>query len=300
MRRTTISYQPPKVSTDEGSVDSGRYESLFCAPPPASPAMAASPWPARDTKRPKRWKSRHFGRLVSALALAACLPALPSGARAQHPAPRATAITLPAPPPGLQCRQAITAAERAAAVPAQLMAAIARVESGRPDARGMVHPWPWTINAEGAGQFFETREAALAAVRALQARGVRSIDVGCMQVNLHHHPAAFATLEQAFDPTANAAYAATRDWTQATAFYHSATPELGTQYQRRVAAIWPEEQRHGGGGLSLEQANALLTNAFTRNAWNSVGPAPTGPLGRSGRPLAARLGMAGPPAVTRF
>ncbi len=268
---------------------------------------------------PRRHKAAVNGAMrrtiISALAVAACLPALPIGARAQHPAPRATAITLPAPPPGLQCRQAITAAERATALPPQLMAAIARVESGRPDARGVVHPWPWTINAEGAGQFFETREAALAAVRALQARGVRSIDVGCMQVNLHHHPAAFATLEQAFDPAANATYAArflgklyavTRDWTRATAFYHSATPELGESYQRRVAAVWPAEQRHGGVGLSLDQANAWSSNAFTRNAWNTAGPPPSGPLARSGRPLAgaglpaARLGMAGLPAATRF
>ncbi|MCC6720067.1 MAG: transglycosylase SLT domain-containing protein [Acetobacteraceae bacterium] len=203
-------------------------------------------------------------------------------------------MALPPPPPGLQCRQAITAAERAAAVPPQLMAAIARVESGRADARGAVHPWPWTINAEGTGQYFETKAAALAAVRTLQARGVRSIDVGCMQVNLYHHPAAFASLEQAFDPAANAAYAAryltelyatTRDWTRATAFYHSATPERGEFYQRRVAAIWPEEQRRGGVGLGLHQANAFTSNAFSRNAWNTAGRPASGPLARSGRPV---------------
>ena len=234
---------------------------------------------------------------IATLATIAGLLALPAGAPAQSLPPRAAPI-VPPPPPGLQCRQAITAAERAAAVPPQLMAAIARVESGRPDARGIVHPWPWTINAEGAGRYFETKQAALAAVRALQARGVRSIDVGCMQVNLHHHPTAFATLEQAFDPQANAAYAArflgvlyaaTRDWTQATAFYHSATPELGEQYQRRVAAAWPEEQKHGGAGMGLHQANAWSVNAFTANAWNSRG------LPAAGKPAGGRLGHSGRP-----
>jgi phytoene dehydrogenase-like protein len=84
---------------------------------------------------------------------------------------------------------------------------------------------------------------------------MRSIDVGCMQVNLMHHPDAFANLDLAFDPQVNAAYAArflkelfaqTGDWTKAAALYHSATPELGAEYQRKVLAVWPEEQQIGG------------------------------------------------------
>jgi soluble lytic murein transglycosylase-like protein len=66
----------------------------------------------------------------------------------------------------------------------------------------------------------------------LQGQGVRSIDIGCMQVNLLHHPQAFASLEAGFDPATNVAYAvrflrlprAYRDWNQAVAMYHSATP----------------------------------------------------------------------------
>lgn len=231
-------------------------------------------------------------QIISALALAA-LAALtaPSKAIAQQPSRPAPALaTLP---PGLQCRQAILAAERAAALPPQLMAAIARVESGRVDARGIVHPWPWTINAEGAGQYFDSKDAALAAVRSLQARGVQSIDVGCMQVNLMHHPTAFASLEQAFDPAANATYAArflndlyaaTRDWTRATAFYHSQEPERGEGYQRRVAAVWPEEQKRLGITPAMP-GNAFTRNAFTANAWNTTGGPRTGVLAQSGRPL---------------
>ena len=72
---------------------------------------------------------------------------------------------------------------------------------------------------------------------------MRSIDVGCMQVNLLHHPQAFATLEQAFDPPTNARYAArflislfhqTADWPKAGALYHSATPEIAADYARRL------------------------------------------------------------------
>src|SRR5271156_2546339 len=129
--------------------------------------------------------------------------------------------------PGEQCRAAIAAAERGHAIPPQLLAAIGRVESGRRDPdTGAWGAWPWTINAEGQGSYFESKAQAIRAVEALRARGVRSIDVGCMQVNLMHHPAAFANLDMAFEPAVNADYAArflvelhgqTGDWTKATA-----------------------------------------------------------------------------------
>jgi hypothetical protein len=148
---------------------------------------------------------------------------------------------------------AVRQAERGTPIPPQLLAAIARIESGRRNPEtGEFAPWPWTINAEGQGRFFRTKGEAIAEVRALQARGVRSIDVGCMQINLLHHPGAFAGLDEAFEPLANARYAArfllelqaTRNnWTQAAANYHSNTAEFATAYQRRVMAAWPEETR---------------------------------------------------------
>jgi len=154
--------------------------------------------------------------------------------------------------PGRLCRAAIQAAEREAGIPAHLLMAIGRVESGRRDPEtGAFHPWPWAINAEGRGQFFPSREAAVAEVRALQARGMRSIDVGCMQINLRAHPDAFASLEEAFDPLANARYAArfltqlqaTRnDWPRAASAYHSQTPEFAEPYRARVMAAWAIEQ----------------------------------------------------------
>ncbi|MBW8269347.1 lytic transglycosylase domain-containing protein [Caldovatus aquaticus] len=166
---------------------------------------------------------------------------------------RAAPGGIPGPDPAQQCRAAIQAAERSHNLPPQLLQAIARVESGRRDpATGAVSPWPWTVNAEGQGRHFDTREEAIAHVRQLQARGVRLIDVGCLQINLHHHPRAFASLEEAFDPAANARYAARflnelyaarRDWTWAAAHYHSQTPELAEAYRGRVLAAWPAEQR---------------------------------------------------------
>jgi hypothetical protein len=159
--------------------------------------------------------------------------------------------------PARLCRLAIEVAERRHAIPSRLLHAIGRVESGRPDpATGEVHPWPWAVNVEGRGSFHDTKAQAIAAVAAMHRLGSRSIDVGCMQINLMYHPNAFAGLEQAFDPMANADYAArflrrlfeqTGTWAKAAAWYHSATPELGDAYQKRVMAAWPEEQRRFGG-----------------------------------------------------
>ncbi len=174
---------------------------------------------------------------------------LPLPCLAQPPEPAAGLSALGVPAPGLLCQSAIAAAQAASRLPKGLLAAIGLVESGRPDpaAGGAVRPWPWTIDAAGQPTFFASKEDAIAAVQALQARGVASIDVGCMQVNLMHHPQAFASLDLAFDPTLNAAYAArfltqlygqTRDWASAAALYHSATPEIAGAYQERVLEAW--------------------------------------------------------------
>jgi transglycosylase-like protein with SLT domain len=162
-----------------------------------------------------------------------------------------TAVAGPPPSPASLCETAIAGAEATLRLPPRLLGAIAEVESGRLDGAGIVRPWPWTINAEGSGQFFASRQQAIDAVRALQAAGMRSIDVGCMQVNLMHHPNAFASLDEAFDPVANAHYAGrflntlygiSGSWLQATAAYHSQTPMIGAEYQQRVMARW---QRRG-------------------------------------------------------
>ena len=219
--------------------------------------------------------------------------------------------------PGQQCRRAIRAAEQAAGIPSQLMAAIARVESGRREADGSVNPWPWSINAEGTDHFYDSKAEAIAAVRALQAQGMRSIDVGCMQVNLLYHPDAFATLEDAFDPARNAEYAArflvqlhtqTGAWPAATAWYHSATPELGSDYQRKVASVWPDEQRRAPGagwpGLSPlpvqpPRAASTLLPVTARGTGPGAGPTPGQASGRSLAayraapiPIAPRIGPA--------
>ncbi len=158
-------------------------------------------------------------------------------------------------PDQLLCQNAFAAEERSAGVPPQLLRAIGLVESGRADpATGRTTSWPWTINVAGVGYFYPSRSEAVAAVMQFRAAGVQSIDVGCLQVNLLHHPAAFASLDQAFNPQTNVKYGAsflaalyreTGNWPLATAAYHSRTPELGQKYARRVMASWPLADRYG-------------------------------------------------------
>jgi len=188
---------------------------------------------------------------MRALYLLLLLPTIIAAAPAP---PTARPLLAPAPvavqnltPPAL-CDAAITSAETTARLPPRILAAIALQESGRYDREhGRVRPWPWTINAEGAGLFFVSKAEAITAVEALRTRGVNSIDVGCMQVNLLHHPNAFVNLDEAFDPRANARYAArflgtlfnnSRDWVRAIGSYHSETPALGEAYRTQVVARW--------------------------------------------------------------
>ena len=178
--------------------------------------------------------------------------------------------------PSAMCRAAITAAEQRYGVPAGLLLAIGTVESGRrDDATGVRQPWPWTINAEGEGHYFDSKAQAIAWVRTALAGGMRSIDTGCMQVNLKHHPDAFPSLEQAFDPVANADYAARflrelRDgpaggnWMRAVGFYHSQTPELAEPYRQQVQAAL------GRGGAAPVQFTEIASAA------PALPPAPAG------------------------
>jgi hypothetical protein len=146
------------------------------------------------------------------------------------------------------CAAAIARAEQHRSFPPGLLPTIGKVESGRPiTSMGDVRAWPWTIEADGTGLYFESKAAAVAWARQGLARGVRFMDVGCMQVDLQMHPNAFATLEDAFDPIINAEYAAKYlqslaveaggNWNIATGLYHSHTPDLAASYRNRVAAV---------------------------------------------------------------
>lgn len=150
-----------------------------------------------------------------------------------------------------QCSMATARVERALQLPDGFLGAISRVETGRPQADGRRAAWPWSVNAAGVGHQYASMHDAIEAVKTFQNQGIQSIDVGCMQVNLMHHPNAFSSLESAFDPQTNALYAGhflqqmhdkTGSWPRAAAAYHSQNPTVGEPYLSHVLSEWAVPQ----------------------------------------------------------
>ena len=163
------------------------------------------------------------------------------------------ATPLPFPEFRQLCQRATQTAEASRALPSNLLTAISYAEAGKwdPEKQAII-AWPWTVTSGGRGRFFPNKQSAVEHVRSLQDKGVSNIDVGCLQVNLHYHPDAFANLEAAFDPTTNALYAAqflkrlhrdNKSWAEAIRRYHSATPSRGEPYRARVLNFWHKKKQ---------------------------------------------------------
>lgn len=143
------------------------------------------------------------------------------------------------------------------------------------------------MNANGSGSWFASRAEAIDFVRTVRARGVRLIDVGCFQIDLFYHPAAFSTLEQAFDPSANADYAArfltvlhdrTGSWAAAIASYHSGVGSEGEIYRQKVMSQWagtsgaiPRTTASAAGGEPKADRYVVLMSPAAR-AIHVIGP----------------------------
>ncbi len=139
------------------------------------------------------------------------------------------------------CDRAAVSASRATGVPLAVLRAITLTETGR-NSGGEVRPWPWTVNMEGEGRWFDDRLTAEAYSKTHFDRGARSFDVGCFQINYRWHGQAFPSIEAMFDPEANALYAAQflgelhaefGDWVKAAGAYHSRTPKFARRYEAR-------------------------------------------------------------------
>lgn len=179
------------------------------------------------------------------------------------------------------CRQAAYALEDIHHTPRGLIAAITLTETGRRGPQGKLEAWPWTINAEGRGYHFTSKREAIRAVRRLMAEGKRSIDIGCMQVNLRFHPRAFTSLEEAFDPEANIAYAISflkdlhrksRSWDMAVGNYHSYSPALNQRYFKKVRTLWNKEKRRGPMKIARAARPALIDTTTTASISRSASP----------------------------
>lgn len=147
--------------------------------------------------------------------------------------------------PAEMCITAANKAEKDFGVKQNLLQTIAMVESGRWNAKqGKRTAWPWTVHANGKGYYFKSKAEAVAAVKAMQKKGINNIDVGCMQINLKYHGTAFKSLEDAFEPEKNVAYSAAflkklykrnkADWKKTAMHYHSKDWRKGINYKNRL------------------------------------------------------------------
>jgi hypothetical protein len=140
------------------------------------------------------------------------------------------------------CRDAARAAAARHGIPVEMMQAITLVETRR-KIGGITGPWPWTLNIDGKGYWYDTRSEALGHARREIAGGRLSVDLGCFQLNYRWHGGNFAALDEMLDPALAADYAArflgelfaeTGDWMRAAGHYHSRTPIHAQRYRGMI------------------------------------------------------------------
>ncbi len=141
------------------------------------------------------------------------------------------------------CEDAARRAALETGVPVDVLHAISLTETGRAW-QGRMRPWPWAANIDGQGFWFDGPDAAMAFAREQLARGRRSFDLGCFQINWRWHGEHFPSPRALLDPLASARYAARflarlhdelGSWEAAAGAYHSRTPHLAERYRARFA-----------------------------------------------------------------
>lgn len=201
--------------------------------------------------------------LAVTLALGAFGPAL---AQAQDDGSRPAADN---PGWGL-CAASAAKVEKEVGLPQHLLTAISLAETGRSGPSRQVATWPWTVHDGDKGHYFNSEKEAVDFVREIRAEGRRSIDVGCMQINLLHHPRAFTSVDEGFDPEANIRYAASflkdlattsRSWEEAVAKYHTQNPTIDEDYAPKVLAFWRGETTRAADGGQVAAREMRLASA---------------------------------------
>lgn len=139
---------------------------------------------------------------------------------------------------------------KAANVPADILYAVALAESGR-SYKGVLLPWPWTLNVEGRSIFCESQgEAIVLAAEAIERKQL--VDLGLTQVNWRWHQQRFSRVDDALVPMLNLKagaailreqYEVSGDWWQAVGRYHDPGQDdeslvSAENYRQRVKRLW--------------------------------------------------------------
>ncbi|CUT13734.1 FIG016425 Soluble lytic murein transglycosylase and related regulatory proteins some contain LysMinvasin domains [Bradyrhizobium sp.] len=123
------------------------------------------------------------------------------------------------------CEREMARASRQHGIPLGILYAVGLTETGR---RGALYPY--ALGAEGQTVFAKDMNDAIANFEAMRAKGIKLIDLGCMQINHYYHGGKFASVRAMFDPAGNVDYAARflkelkqreGSWTMAVARYNA-------------------------------------------------------------------------------
>ncbi|CAM4063491.1 transglycosylase SLT domain-containing protein [Palleronia rufa] len=193
------------------------------------------------------------------------------------------------------CLSAANRASQESGVPYDVLAAISLTETGR-TRQGRMDPWPWTVNLEGKGYWFDTQAEAEGFADQSYRSGYRSFDIGCFQINYRWHGEQFRSIAEMFDPLSNARYAARflselfaeyGDWTRAAGAFHSRNEEFAGRYRARFTQL-----RNGLDGSAPEDVVVAMAEPARRSSTYVFmsGGTPGGlgslvPRGQSARPL---------------
>lgn len=159
---------------------------------------------------------------------------------------------------GTICEQEMATAAVAEQVPLGVLYAVGLTETGR---KGSLQPF--ALNIRGRTVFTASKEAALVEFNLARERGIKLIDLGCMQINHHYHGKKFASVEAMLDPHENVRYAARflrelkereGSWTMAVARYH-AGPNNDPAQKRYICAVIRNMVATGFGNWTRESRN---------------------------------------------
>lgn len=142
-----------------------------------------------------------------------------------------------------------TVAERHA-IPTSILYAVALTESGKQYDSTLL-PWPWTLNIDGQGNYYESYHTAKIALSEALEKS-QSVDIGLMQINWRWHQDKLQNIATALNPLQNLnhgarmlheCYEQSGDWWEAVGHYHSPANTTkakrnAERYRQRVKAHW--------------------------------------------------------------
>lgn len=191
----------------------------------------------------------------------------PTGGKAQPAAAASRTVRLTVPPTAYILTAHYTG------LPAWLLYGIALQES-KMNFGPLALPFPWTLCVAGRPERYGSYQDTVAAMQRHLRAGITNIDSGVMQVNWGYHQDKLRSPQRALDPYPNLAvgalilrqqFAATGDWAQAVARYHTGgldTSERRERGARYAASVARQIAAHG---LTFAQA------ASTRITWTTNG-----------------------------